>query len=526
MVNDDGKKRKWGDSVDTPNGSFGFGDTLADLAPYNASPAFVRKLSEFFVDVKQLQDLLAKAAIAHPDVLDSIRAVASTEAGMRKVFVRGLASETTSEGLKKFFSKYGEVQEGCVVLDKVSSRSRGFGFITFKTLESAVESLLEPSKFIDGRMTVSQLACLGATQSTSQPSSAQVAAGASSSSQHTVENMPRKIYVGNVKEDISAERLLEFFLQYGEIEEGPIGFDRTSNKSRGFALFVYRTEEGAKAAVAEATKVLDGHKLFVKYATASAKSQQQQSSQQETSEYGQHPQTEPLIRNQSQPHQLAQQTQPGYTQQHYQQYPPQQYGSAIIQPSPQPQAQIQQVSHYAAPVAMHAGASAAGGQTYTSTATMAPVSGAAPGLYVLSSQQLPYGSQYGPGGGGGVSMVPAQQPGGVGPYPAGAMYSSPQQQQQQRPALMNPPSFSSPPHVVARQVPAQQQQQQQPPYYMPEAHQFFPQSQSSGGMGYGSSPAALPHGYFPGQMVPPQQQPGQAPYPGGYPHSGGYYQPH
>lgn len=81
----------------------------------------------------------------------------------------------------------------------------------------------------------------------------------------------RKIYVGNVPYDIPCERLLGFFLMYGEIEEGPLGFDKSTGKSKGFAFIIYKTEEGAKAAIAEPVKNIDGHQVVCKLAVDNRK---------------------------------------------------------------------------------------------------------------------------------------------------------------------------------------------------------------------------------------------------------------
>lgn len=47
------------------------------------------------------------------------------------------------------FEQYGEVEEACVITDKGTGKSRGFGFITFKHMDSAQRALKEPSKNID-----------------------------------------------------------------------------------------------------------------------------------------------------------------------------------------------------------------------------------------------------------------------------------------------------------------------------------------------------------------------------------------
>ena len=65
---------------------------------------------------------------------------------------------------------------------------------------------------------------------------------------------------------MSSECLLRHFSTYGEIEEGPFGFDKHTGKSKGFALFAYETEESAKAAVLHPIKNIDGHQIVSKYA--------------------------------------------------------------------------------------------------------------------------------------------------------------------------------------------------------------------------------------------------------------------
>ena len=48
-----------------------------------------------------------------------------------KLFVGGLSWNTTDEGLRQAFEKFGEIREAVVVTDRETGRSRGFGFVTF-----------------------------------------------------------------------------------------------------------------------------------------------------------------------------------------------------------------------------------------------------------------------------------------------------------------------------------------------------------------------------------------------------------
>ena len=70
----------------------------------------------------------------------------------RKLFVGNLSYSTTSEELRSVFSEIGEVEEAIVMTDRMTGRSRGFGFVTMKTEEgaaSAIESL--HGKMVGGR---------------------------------------------------------------------------------------------------------------------------------------------------------------------------------------------------------------------------------------------------------------------------------------------------------------------------------------------------------------------------------------
>lgn len=76
----------------------------------------------------------------------------------------------------------------------------------------------------------------------------------------------RKIYVGNVPKTMQGGTLLEFFSKYGEVEEGPLGFDRETGKCKGFALFIYKSSESARKCLEEPLKKINGHQVHCKLA--------------------------------------------------------------------------------------------------------------------------------------------------------------------------------------------------------------------------------------------------------------------
>ena len=51
-----------------------------------------------------------------------------------KLFIGGLSFETTDESLRSHFEQWGTLTD-CVVMDPNTKRSRGFGFVTYATVE-------------------------------------------------------------------------------------------------------------------------------------------------------------------------------------------------------------------------------------------------------------------------------------------------------------------------------------------------------------------------------------------------------
>ncbi|CAL5387337.1 hypothetical protein ACSBR2_002613 [Camellia fascicularis] len=70
-----------------------------------------------------------------------------------KLFVGGLSFYTTDKGLLEAFSQYGQVIEAKIVMDRVSDRSKGFGFVTFALQDEAEKAKEEmDGKTLNGRV--------------------------------------------------------------------------------------------------------------------------------------------------------------------------------------------------------------------------------------------------------------------------------------------------------------------------------------------------------------------------------------
>lgn len=73
----------------------------------------------------------------------------------KKLYVGSLSYNTTDESLREAFSQSGTVESATVITDRMSGRSKGFGFVEMSTDEeasAAIETL--NGKELDGRTIV------------------------------------------------------------------------------------------------------------------------------------------------------------------------------------------------------------------------------------------------------------------------------------------------------------------------------------------------------------------------------------
>ena len=60
----------------------------------------------------------------------------------KKIFVGGLSATTSLEDIRAYFEQFSKVKEAMLAYDKVTSRHRGFGFVTFDN-EDVVDKICE-----------------------------------------------------------------------------------------------------------------------------------------------------------------------------------------------------------------------------------------------------------------------------------------------------------------------------------------------------------------------------------------------
>ena len=56
--------------------------------------------------------------------------LAQKDTTFTKIFVGGLPYHTTDDTLRKFFERFGDIDEAVVITDRATGKSRGYGFVS------------------------------------------------------------------------------------------------------------------------------------------------------------------------------------------------------------------------------------------------------------------------------------------------------------------------------------------------------------------------------------------------------------
>lgn len=103
-------------------------------------------------------------------------------------------------------------------------RSRGFGFITFQEPNSVDKVLKVPIHTLDGK----KIDPKHATPK-NRPK--------------TQSNKTKKIFVGGVSQDTSAEEVRQYFSQFGKVDETVMLMDQQTKRHRGFGFVTFENED-------------------------------------------------------------------------------------------------------------------------------------------------------------------------------------------------------------------------------------------------------------------------------------------
>jgi cold-inducible RNA-binding protein len=62
---------------------------------------------------------------------------------MKEIFVGNIAFDVSESDLKEFFENYGEIEQCKLITDRVTGKSRGFGFVKYTSAASAETAVKE-----------------------------------------------------------------------------------------------------------------------------------------------------------------------------------------------------------------------------------------------------------------------------------------------------------------------------------------------------------------------------------------------
>lgn len=167
----------------------------------------------------------------------------------RKIFVGRLNYDTTDEGLKEYFSKFGTLEE-CILMKKTGTDiSRGFGFVTYSTIAEVNICQKNRPHELDGK----ELQTKRAT-----------ARGDHSVNDH----QGTRIFVGGLSNDkITDDVLEEYFSRFGDILS--VEFEKykqsaeKNGRKRNFAFVEFEDYDAVDQALQEKDHKIVGWKIVV-----------------------------------------------------------------------------------------------------------------------------------------------------------------------------------------------------------------------------------------------------------------------
>lgn len=157
----------------------------------------------------------------------------TAEEGRFKIFVGGLSHETTDLSLLEYFQSFGTVLSAVVLRDSETLSSRGFGFVTFASKDTALQCIDLGKHLIDNKYVETKSAFPRRFSSSS-----------SSPQEVDKENLvDNKVFVGGLLYATDARKLKEYFGSFGEVESSDIIYNKDTKVSRGFGFVRFKSRE-------------------------------------------------------------------------------------------------------------------------------------------------------------------------------------------------------------------------------------------------------------------------------------------
>ncbi|GMJ02995.1 hypothetical protein like AT2G37220 [Hibiscus trionum] len=169
-----------------------------------------------------------------------------------KLFVGNLPFTVDSAQLAGLFGSVGNVQMVEVIYDKVTGRSRGFGFVTMSTTEEVEAAAQQFNGYeLEGRALRVNSGPPPPRREEFSPRGARGGGGGATM------GSSNRVYVGNLSWGVDDLALETLFSEQGKVVEAKVVYDRESGRSRGFGFVTYNSTEEVDSAI----KTFDGVEL-------------------------------------------------------------------------------------------------------------------------------------------------------------------------------------------------------------------------------------------------------------------------
>ncbi|MCJ1327838.1 hypothetical protein MMC10_004513 [Thelotrema lepadinum] len=161
------------------------------------------------------------------------------ERDRRTVFVQQLAARLRTKELINFFEKIGPVKEAQIVKDRVSGRSKGVGYVEFKSEDSVPLAIQLTGQKLLGIPIIAQLTEAEKNRQARNPEA----------SNNNPNSIPfHRLYVGNIHFSITESDLQNVFEPFGELEFVQLQKEE-QGRSRGYGFVQFRDPAQARDAL-------------------------------------------------------------------------------------------------------------------------------------------------------------------------------------------------------------------------------------------------------------------------------------
>ncbi|XP_050363723.1 heterogeneous nuclear ribonucleoprotein 1-like [Argentina anserina] len=179
-----------------------------------------------------------------------------------KLFIGGLAWDTTEEKLTEYFNQFGDVSQALIMRDKTTGRPRGFGFVVFSD-PAVLDTVINDKHTIDGRTVEAKKALSREEQQTSNRTGNFNAIRSSGGGGNF---KTKKIFVGGLPSTLTEDGFRQFFEEYGSVTDVVIMYDQNTQRPRGFGFITFDTEDAVDRVVQQNFHEVNGKLVEVKRA--------------------------------------------------------------------------------------------------------------------------------------------------------------------------------------------------------------------------------------------------------------------